>query len=47
MVRKSGQPLSSCVEINDVMLADVSGPEVEAYLIGGGLVKLTDYVAAG
>src|SRR5687767_15601064 len=29
MVQKSGQPLSPCVEIDGVMLADVSGEEVE------------------
>ncbi|MBI3972823.1 MAG: glutaredoxin [Chloroflexi bacterium] len=39
MVRKSGQPLSPCVEINGEMLGDVSGPEVEEYLIEKGLVK--------
>lgn len=39
MVRKSGQNLSPCVEINGVMLADVSGEEVERYLLGKGLVK--------
>jgi monothiol glutaredoxin len=39
MVRKSGQPLSPCVEINGEMLADVSGEEVEQYLITQGHVK--------
>jgi monothiol glutaredoxin len=39
MVRKSGQPLSPCVEIDGVMLADVSGAEVEEYLVQKGLVK--------
>ncbi len=33
MVRKSGQTLSPCVEINGEMLADVSGEEVERYLL--------------
>lgn len=42
MVRKSGQPLSPCVEINGQMLADVSGDEVEAYLLANGLVRPTD-----
>ena len=46
MVRKSGQPLSPCVEIDGVMLADVSGEEVENYLLGNDLVKPTD-IAAG
>lgn len=39
MVRKSGQPLSPCVEIDGVMLADVSGDEVENYLLSNDLVK--------
>ena len=39
MVRKSGQPLSPCVEVDGEMLADVSGPEVEQYLVEKGLVK--------
>ena len=39
MVRKSGQPLSPCVEVDGEMLADVSGPEVEEYLISKGLVQ--------
>lgn len=38
MVRKSGQPLSPCVEIDGVMLADVSGEEVENYLVSNHLV---------
>ncbi len=39
MEQKSGQPLSPCVEINGVMLANVSGDEVENYLIGEGIVS--------
>jgi glutaredoxin len=42
MVRKSGQPLSPCVEVNGHVLADVSGSEVEAYLLAQGLVQPTD-----
>jgi len=42
MVTKSGQPLSPCVEIDGVMLADVSGEEVENYLLSNDLVKATD-----
>jgi glutaredoxin len=42
MNQKSGQPLSPCVEINGHMLADVSGSEVEAYLLAQGLVQPTD-----
>src|ERR1700694_6167160 len=39
METKSGQPLSPCVEINDKMLADVSGEEVEEYLIDHKIVQ--------
>ena len=39
MVEKSGQPLSPCVEINGSMLADVSGEEVENYMLSNGLVS--------
>jgi glutaredoxin len=42
MVQRSGQPLSPCVDINGHMLADVSGSEVEAYLLAQGLVQPTD-----
>jgi monothiol glutaredoxin len=45
MVQKSGQPLSPCVEIDGVMLADVSGEEVENYLLSNDLVKPTDSAA--
>ena len=41
MVEKSGQPLSPCVEIDGVMLADVSGEEVENYLLSNSLVRNT------
>ena len=41
MVEKSGQPLSPCVEIDGVMLADVSGEEVEHYMLRNNLVELT------
>jgi monothiol glutaredoxin len=39
MVEKSGQPLSPCVEVDGVMLSDVSGEEVENYLLSNQLVK--------
>ena len=39
METKSGQPLSPCVEINDKMLVDISGDEVEEYLIENKLVQ--------
>src|SRR6266853_4246728 len=45
MIEKSGQMLSPCVEVNGHMLADVSGDEVEAYLIKAGLVQPTAAVA--
>lgn len=45
MVEKSGQSLSPCVEVNGHMLADVSGDEVEAYLLKAGVVEPTDAVA--
>jgi monothiol glutaredoxin len=38
MVEKSGQPLSPCVEIDGTMLADVSGEEVESYMLSNSLV---------
>ncbi len=39
METKSGQSLSPCVEINGQMLADVSGEEVERYLIDHKVVQ--------
>lgn len=39
METKSGQPLSPCVEINGQMLPDVSGEEVEKYLIDNKIVQ--------
>lgn len=38
MVEKSGQNLSPCVQVNGVMLADVSGEEVEEYLLKNDMV---------
>ncbi|MEP6604396.1 MAG: glutaredoxin [Spartobacteria bacterium] len=38
METKSGQPLSPCVEINGKMLPDVSGEEVEKFLIDNNVV---------
>ena len=38
MEQKSGQPLSPCVEVDGVMLPDISGEEVERYLLEKGLV---------
>src|SRR5213082_3339090 len=42
MIEKSGQMLSPCVEINGHMLADISGEEVERYLIDNKLVQPSD-----
>lgn len=42
MIEKSGQMLSPCVEINGQMLADVSGEEVEAWLIANKIVQPND-----
>lgn len=39
MIEKSGQMLSPCVEVNGHMLADVSGDEVEAYMLANRLVE--------
>jgi monothiol glutaredoxin len=38
MIEKSGQMLSPCVEINGRMLPDISGEEVEAFLLSNQLV---------
>ena len=45
MIEKSGQMLSPCVVVNDHMLADVSGDEVEAYLVANRLVQANDRAA--
>jgi monothiol glutaredoxin len=42
MEQKSGQPLSPCVEINGTMLPDVSGEEVESWMLQNGLVTPND-----
>ena len=39
MVEKSSQPLSPCVEVDGIMLADVSGEEVENYLLSNDFVQ--------
>ncbi|HYG21964.1 MAG TPA: glutaredoxin [Verrucomicrobiae bacterium] len=39
MIEKSGQMLSPCVEVNGHMLPDISGDEVEAYLLANNLVQ--------
>jgi len=42
MIEKSGQMLSSCVEINGHMLADISGEEVEAWMLANNVVAPND-----
>ena len=46
MEQLSGQPLSPCVIVNGTMLPDISGEELERYLLDSGLVgsseKTTD-----
>lgn len=44
MIEKSGQMLSPCVEINGKMLADISGEEVEAYMLANQLITANDRV---
>lgn len=39
MIMKSGQMLSPCVEIDGRMLPDISGEEVEAFMLAQGLVQ--------
>ena len=41
MEQKSGQPLSPCVEINGKILPDVSGEEVERFLVQNNMVGQT------
>jgi monothiol glutaredoxin len=45
MIERSGQMLSPCVEVNGHMLADVSGEEVQAYLLANNLVTPTNRAA--
>ncbi|MBK1884256.1 glutaredoxin [Luteolibacter pohnpeiensis] len=42
MEQRSGQPLSPCVEIDGTMLADVSGEEVEQWLVSNGYVQQSE-----
>jgi monothiol glutaredoxin len=46
MIQRSGQELSPCVEINGHMLADVSGDEVESWMVSQGIVTKSDAPAA-
>ncbi|MDP6035245.1 MAG: glutaredoxin [Verrucomicrobiota bacterium] len=42
MIERSGQMLQPCVEINGHMLADVSGDEVEAWMVANKVVEPID-----
>ena len=44
MIEKSGQMLSPCVEVNGKMLPDISGEEVEAFLLANHLVSANERV---
>ena len=44
MVEKSGQMMSPCVEINGHMLPDISGDEVEAWMLANNIVTPNDIV---
>ena len=44
MIEKSGQMLSPCVEINGHMLPDISGDEVEAWMLANGVVQPNELV---
>ncbi len=44
MIEKSGQMLSPCVEINGQMLADISGEEVEAWMLANKIVTPNERV---
>ena len=46
MIQKTGQMLQPSVEINGNMLADVSGDEVEAYMLANNIVEDTASEAA-
>jgi glutaredoxin len=39
MIERSGQMMQPCVEVDGHMLADVSGDEVEAWLLANNVVK--------
>ncbi len=46
MIQKSGQELSPCVEVDGKMLADISGEEVEKWMIENEIVT-KDHTPAG
>ena len=45
MIERSGQMLQPCVEFYENMLADVSGDEVEAWMLANNIVQATDVEA--
>jgi glutaredoxin len=45
MIEKSGQMLSPCVEINGHMLPDISGEEVEAWMLANQIVAPNERAA--
>ena len=45
MIEKSGQMLSPCVEINGHMLPDISGEEVEAWMLANQIVTPNERAA--
>jgi monothiol glutaredoxin len=44
MIEKSGQMLSPCVEVDGKMLADISGEEVEAWMLANNVVAQNNRV---
>jgi len=42
MIQKSGQELSPCVEVNGKMLPDISGEELERWLIQNAVIAKND-----
>jgi len=42
MEQRSGQSLSPCVEIDGTMLPDISGEEVEQWMIANGYLEASD-----
>lgn len=45
MEQRSGQQLSPCVEVDGKMLADVSGEEVEAWMVENGYLEKSEEAA--
>ena len=45
MMQKTNQTLQPCVEVDGKMLVDVSGEEVEAYLLSNGMVSSSNQEA--